>query len=144
MTIGYPAGQAATRVLAQDRVTAAVFQSYFAALAPTASTQRWTYTVPAAKLAQIDLLWSSIVRLVVASALAINEQWVLFTPSGGAASLIADLFLASNTGGAQVQQYTPQPLTLFAGDTIALRNQNTDTGGQSSFGSALKGFEYSI
>lgn len=116
--------------------------SYNANIVPAATTQRWTYTVPANRKSYVEFGLIAAERSAAAAPVGTIEAFVQYTPNGGATSTIAYLRQDTNTVG--IPYFIPigQAMLLFAGDNLAAFTDDTSTGGSVSFQLAIKVTEF--
>ena len=124
-------GQAGVRKEPFDRTWTDVGVLTFtgAALAPAASTQRWTFTVPSNKRAILSYAQCWIYRVTAAAPVAEVLDSVKYTPSGGT---IRDILVATTLKNAIADEAHAEfgsAFTMQAGDVIAGFTADGGTGG---------------
>jgi len=120
----------AARPAEYDRNPATKLNNYLStAVAPHASTSRWSYTVPAAKKSKIGHGQANLLRDVASGTPGVAVAYINITPSGGAASTLA--YSTGTAGGANTGQNTVVGggQYLEAGDSAEAKSADPSTGG---------------
>lgn len=117
-----------------DRNPLAVAKAYVnAATAPHATTVRWTYTVPAARKVQLEMVALEVLRDAAAAPVGFASVLVRYTPNGGANTTIVRIDTLNNTVGAVNVQSLGGAITGFAGDLFEGVTSDGSTGGSNLY-----------
>lgn len=117
-----------------DRNPLAVAKSFVqTAVAPHATTVRWSYTVPAARKCQLEMVALEVLRDVAAAPVGFASVLVRYTPSGGAATTIVRIDTLNNTVGAVNVSSLGGAITGFPGDLFEGLTADGSTGGSNLY-----------
>lgn len=111
-------------------------------LAPHTSTQRWTYTVPAGKKAQLELVQVKVMRATAPTTPGYAYANIRFTPSGGSVDTLIQATIRTGTVGDTDQTVLGVCGVLQAGDTIEANSADGSTGGTIDYFATLKITEF--
>lgn len=114
----------------------------FQSLAPHAATQRWSYTVPAAKRYQLSSLVCTLLRDSLAGTGGIAQTYIMYTPSGGAQGFLLAAVIDTNTVGAEQGLAVAASMVMTVGDLIAGFTTDASTTGTVLYGVSQAGTEY--
>lgn len=135
-------GQATSRAAYYDRnpLKVSQFQDH-SSLAPSGMTQRWTYTVPAARKCQVDGLIASMFRQSVGA--PVGESEVMINLVGTATGpFVMDIDVQNNVvGGLGYLSNSGGPI-LLTGDIISCYSRDLSTGGTIAYTTSFHGIEY--
>lgn len=112
------------------------------AAAPHTNTIRWTYTVPSARKAFVEILTVTMVRNGAAAPLGFYENFITYTPNAGVAKIPLIVWMRTNNVGDRVSQAIGQGMTLYAGDVINASDDDASTGGSVDYHSSIKAAEF--
>lgn len=131
-------GQSSGRAQYYDRNPTNVIKSLrTAALAPHTTTQRWSYTVPAARKAYIGGAQSSVDRVTAAAPAALSFNTIQVTPNGGSLTDWLDALIEGNNVDSRADIASSGGF-MGAGDVIQSEDFDNSTGGTIQyFGSAM-------
>jgi hypothetical protein len=126
-----------------DRNPVAIRNTFFSsAVAPHVDTQRWAYTVPAAKKAAIQNINTQTVRDVAATTAGQADAFIQYTPSGGAvATLLSTRFISVTVDTGKINSMGGN-MTILTGDLLQGRTQDASTGGSVFYNEGFQGLEF--
>ena len=108
-----------------------VNKGYISDLAPAGTTNRWTYTVPANRIAMIMSAYCLILRSSAATTLGGADAII---DINALTTRVLDASLFTNTVGATMQLALGQSAILKAGDVLTGKTYDGSVGGTVSFG----------
>ena len=132
---------AGARLAWHDRNPSQAAFNYGNTVAPHANTQRWTYTVPAARKCMIEVLMARALRVTVAAPVGRAGGFVYLSNVTNNPALI-DVALINNTVGAIDARNLGGSVTLLAGNTIEAWTSDASTGGTVEWAMMMKGLEF--
>lgn len=107
-----------------------VTQLYAAAgVGPHGVTTRWTYTVPAGRLAMIETLNAHVLRDAASGAPAIAGGYVQYTPAAGAATRVINPTIINGALGAVLDAPAIAPFFAQPGDVFLCQTLDLSAGG---------------
>jgi hypothetical protein len=112
------------------------------AVAPHATTSRWSYTVPAARKCQLEMAQQQILRETAAAPVNFVSNVVRYTPSGGALTTLIRIDSLLNTVGATAQAILGGAVTGYPGDQFEGVTSDASTGGTNTFVTTAKFTEF--
>jgi hypothetical protein len=112
------------------------------AIAPHSATVRWTYTVPTARKAMLQLIEVYLYRDTVATTLGYSDVWINMTPSGGSTYILVDAQLFVNTIGAAGPSPVSSGIILLPGDAVSGVDFDSSTAGTMSFYEGMEACEF--
>jgi len=111
-------------------------------VAPHSYISRGSYTVPAGKKAVLELAFIQTYRLAAATTVAAVIADIAFTPSGGSAQLLQQLWHMDNTLYVVRDKTVPMSICMQVGDRIDIDTGDGSTGGTNSYIMLLKLTEF--
>lgn len=119
-------------------------RNYYAAvgLAPHADTQRWVYTVPAAKKFVVQTVDVHCTRVTAAAPVGRVWNYINLTPNGGAAGGVLTRFMWGNNVGDHLEGVIGGQPTLLAGDVLEGHTRDEGTGGTVDYANETTGVEF--
>lgn len=125
-----------------DRNPVMVASGYSAAVAPHAAVDRWTYTVPAGKKANVEFSFASVTKATLSTTTAVYRAQTRYIPSGGASVgiIIAEQYL--DAIGSQAMIGLGGAFIMGAGDFIAGRTVDSNGDGTVLMQVSFKATEY--
>lgn len=129
----------------EERTHTQVANSYTAgAVGPHANTSRFTYTVPAGRIARVQLLYALSLRDAAPGAAGQGFARFTFAPAGGGATLLMGALVQSITVGDQQSLAWGNDLWLFAGDVIDALTSDNSVGGSHFYNLGFKATEFIV
>lgn len=125
-----------------DRTPLDVQKSTSLQVAPHAQTQRWIYTVPSARKAQITLLENWVNRITVATTASQVTMFIKNTPSGGSTLVVSEATFFGNNIDSRTQHTRGNTAILLAGDAIESDDSDASTAGTAHLGANLMATEF--
>lgn len=113
---------------------------------PHALTQRWAYTVPARRRAQVHHVFCRVVRVGGAAALGLAVARVQRTTAGGSVAQIlrSRIYSTVSSTVGQIVGWGPGALLLNPGDTLAGATSDASTGGTVSYQLSYTAMEFDL
>ncbi len=111
-------------------------------IAPHGLTQRWIYTVPAAKKAIVESLYTMLGRSVVGAPGAMAFARIQLTPSGVASAIISESRIYTNVVGDKWIVSLACNLLMCAGDVMSGITIDQSTGGTFSYIITMKATQF--
>jgi hypothetical protein len=127
-----------------DRQPISISQFYTNGLAPHVSTVRSTYTVPANRVAFMELFFLNAYRSTAAVAADIVQAYVEYVPNGGGSSRILQVQFVNNAVFAGDRNQAPSFGYMKGGDIIRTVTFDGSNGGTCSYLLAFKGIEFDV
>lgn len=126
-----------------DRNAERVLKSYNElGVSPHTVTERVSYTVPAGRVAEIDVIDICMVRYTLPTTSGRFEVSVNIYPGGGSPVLVARRHTATNTAFEGIMEHLTGPLLLYEGDIISVSTWDTSTDGSTAITISIYGIEY--
>ena len=114
----------------RDRNPTKIHQVYRAgAIAPHGATVRWTYTVPASRMALVEMVSLIILRDAAPTTASYGLVYLSYFPSGGSAQFATEVIEITATVGVPQQVLIGQGMLLKAGDALSGNTNDLSTGG---------------
>jgi hypothetical protein len=110
--------------------------------APHAITQRWSYTVPVGRKAFIEAFFALVQRNTAAAPVGAAAVIMQYTPVGGAATRVLDVWVSSNGVGDTALQTPTNFGFMQAGDVLTASDQDSSTGGTVTYVQTAKYTEF--
>lgn len=101
---------------------------YQGTIAPAGVTTRWSYTVPANRLAFVEFCFTIVLRATVAAPADVAQANVIYS-NGSAQAALAIAMILNNTVGMQDQSLGNNYGLMVAGDTLLGQSVDLSTGG---------------
>jgi len=99
------------------------------AVAPHSPTVRWTYTVPANKIAFLELAFAHVLRRSASTVLGEVACEFFYTPNGGSTLPTLRALIFDNTVGARAHVNVGQALIMNEGDLLEGMSYDDSNGG---------------
>jgi len=112
------------------------------AIAPHATVNRWTYTVPSGRKARAELTFLWIYRDTAASSVGIASIFIKYAPKTTNDATIVQLDFDNNTVNAILDNSQNLQLMMQETDQIYEEDKDSGTGGTVSFLDVFKGTEF--
>lgn len=134
---------AASRAAWYDRnPTSEVKTAYSNRVSPHSTTTRWSYTIPAARKAIIEIISGYTYRDTAATTGAEYGINISFVPNATTGAAISNINVSDNTEGAYNYVQAMGAITMFSGDSLIGDDFDNSTGGTVSYVLSMKGTEY--
>lgn len=129
----------------RERSPTTITRSYsVASVAPHGATSRWTYTVPAGKLALVSALLTHVARDGATSTPGIAQGYIQLVASGGSGVYVLLGSIISGTLGVQDHMALGQSLWLRAGDNMQGVTSDGSTGGTMFYILSMAAIEFNV
>lgn len=126
-----------------DRTPLAITQQYSAtAVAPHASTTRWTYTVPTGRKFFCQVTFARWVRATAAAPVGNANVLFSYTPNGGVNAVTQEAVGAQNGVGLGKETLLGVQGSLGPGDAVAGGTSDASTGGTIDYRVSMAGIEF--
>ena len=102
-------------------------------VAPRATTERASYTVPANKKSIVSTLFLQLIRITAAAPGGRRDISITYTPNGGAQKNMINLRSFDNTVAAESVVGMSSNFVMYAGDELTIKTADGSTGGTSDF-----------
>lgn len=128
----------------RERNPTTITRAYLAVPAPHATAERWTYTVPAAKVTLISSLVCQINRRIAATTAGTADTLIMLQPSGGSEFYLLLTEIQTNGVGDHMELALSAPIWLRTGDRIRAQTVDGSIGGSILYLASLTAIEFDV
>lgn len=100
---------------------------------PHSTTVRYTYTVPAGRVAVLEAVFVEVTRATAPTTAGQARCYVVVTRNGASSLILVEATIFTSTVGVTEWATLGTPITLLSGDNVTLRTIDGSTGGTCNY-----------